>query len=177
MTNDQTFAAAVAEALDAPGRTTHRHYLPDGQYLTVRIDRDDMGPSLRQDPEFWGALHDSRDGRRPAGLDGSAVKVAGVGRYSPSTWLVLPDDIPAESRPAHVARARDWFADGWCFVVVTVERGGPPCACCGQSAATRESLAGIESDAGQEYLARVAGELFAEAGIGPAPNPPPEGGR
>jgi len=159
-------AAAIADVVDLFGYGSEEMEVPlsDGGHLTVRVVPDE---SSRLDDYEQIAWEDNRTRERPAGFDGGAVKLQA---RSGMVWYQPPRGLTGEQRAAAIARARDYFLEGWDYVGVVVTRHAPPIV--GPFGGTledkaTESLWAIESDAGG-YLVEVAGDLAHELGCSPA---------
>lgn len=164
---DDLAAALMAGDLTygAPSRVD----LPDGRWLTMAVEPDDIdplddmgegtwtGPVVAVERSSW-SIHPEP---RPDGFDGRARKlhVHDRGDY----WWQVPADVPDDAIPTMARNIADLLGYGYLTVgvrlreTVTDSRGGAHTV-----TVSMASMGGIEPFPDADYLADVAADLIAE---------------
>lgn len=165
---DDLAAALVAAGPGAYG-VPSRVDLPDGRWLTMAVEPDDIdpmddmgegtwtGPVVAVERSSW-SIHPEP---RPDGFDGRARKlhVHDRGDY----WWQVPDDIPAEHVDEFGRSICDLLAYGYSYVVVKLhERVTDSTGGTHAVEVDWAALGGIEPFPDDAYLRDVAGDLIAE---------------
>lgn len=161
--------AAALVAGDPTYGVPSRVDLPDGRWLTMAVEPDDIdplddmgegtwtGPVVAVERSSWSIYPEPR----PDGFNGRARKlhVHDRGDY----WWQVPDDIPAGSVVEFGRSICDLLAYGYsCVVVKLHERVTDSTGGTHAVVVDRAALGGIEPFPSDEYLAVVAGDLVAE---------------
>lgn len=161
--------AAALMAGDPTYGVPSRVDLPDGRWLTMAVEPDDIdplddmgegtwtGPVVAVERSSW-SIHPEP---RPGGFDGRARKlhVHDRGDY----WWQVPDDIPAESVVEFGRSICDLLAYGYSYVVVKLhERVTDSTGGTHAVEVDWAALGGIEPFPDDAYLRDVAGDLIAE---------------
>ena len=161
--------AAALMAGDPTYGAPSRVDLPDGRWLTMAVEPDDIdplddmgegtwtGPVVAVERSSW-SIHPEP---RPDGFDGRARKlhVHDLGDY----WWQVPDDIPAEHVDEFGRSICDLLEYGYSVVVVKLRENVTDSR--GEAHTVTVSMAsmgGIEPFPDADYLADVAADLIAE---------------
>lgn len=143
--------------------------LPDGRWLTMEVEPDDIdplddmgegtwaGPVVAVERSSW-SIHPEP---RPDGFDGRARKLSCHDRGD--YWWQVPDDVPADKIDAFGQSIRDLLEYGYSYVVVKLhEEVADSIGGTHEVEVNRAGLGGIEPFPDDAYLTEVAADLVAE---------------
>lgn len=140
----------------------HAVTLDDGYTVRARLEYD-TDSRLEDNGDWFGSIHWPERGEttRPRECNGAARK---INTRSGPVWWQPPTDVlsDADALKSLETRVRGYFLEHWTYVGVVVEVTRPACPHCGERKTTRESLWGVESDAG-EHFADVLADLVQTA--------------